>query len=108
MIWPFRRRKPRVRPPLQEKWKPGDLAYCISPVNHWQGAAGPSFRSTHRVTAVEPGHFSTGELGWGLGFDPWPLLYDARAFRKVEPCSEDFASRLAKIVKSKRKEKAPA
>ena len=84
MRWPFRRR-PRVRPPINEDWRTGDTAECIG--GDWR--AGPPRRPGRGdraiVLSVRPGHADGRELGWALELLGYAGLWDARGFRKVIP-----------------------
>jgi hypothetical protein len=109
MIWPFKRNKKLKveRPPINEDWAPGDLAYCVD--GNWGAVTGPPTASISRVEFAFPGvERDTGALGWGLKLQSWPDRYAATAFRKVRPdvtvCSTEFAN----FMKRLRKRPAPA
>lgn len=74
--------QPLARPPLTERWRPGDLAECIRA--DWIATARqPALGSRAIVVAVRPGHAQFRKLGWGLQLVGYPKLWDATAFRKV-------------------------
>jgi len=84
-MWPFTRKpKPAIRPPLNEDWKPGDMAECIG--DGWGDAKcrAPTIGTRAMVSAVFPGHFSQdGAPGWGLVLIGYGEAWDATGFRKI-------------------------
>lgn len=84
MIWPFSRKpRPQVRPPLNEQWRPGDMAECIRDSMFVAIGRGPRVGARAMVTSVFPGYHRDGAPGWGLVLIGFPEAWDARGFRKI-------------------------
>lgn len=91
----FSRFKARPAPkhiplPVDEDWKPGDLAECLHGGPWFEfGAAdgcrtGPDRGEIHCVSLVTAGYW-TGRVVIGLRFTRWPRSFEAGAFRKISP-----------------------
>ena len=114
MIWPFRRKKKpvAVRPPINEDWRVGDFAACITAAP-WIGGSGPALGSVCEVLAVVPGYIrSSGEPAWGLQLKGWDGLYHATNFRKLvrdkEECSAEFKALINLALRKRKKTGAAA
>lgn len=88
MIWPFRKRKPRLidRRVMNEDWRVGDLARCVD--DEWlpKDAIDPKINDVLRVSEVMEGQCETGPiLMFGLRFEGKPSnrAWAALAFRKI-------------------------
>lgn len=112
MIWPFRRKPKQLqRPPINEDWRPGDLAYCLN--GDWSPSGGPAKGEICRVADVFPGFNSvTNEPGWGLRLEGWKPAYAATSFRKVHPdrqqASSEFSDYIKRVIRKARKVEAKA
>lgn len=109
MIWPFRRRrKQKPLPPINEDWRAGDLAECISE-GSWSFESsledGPAKGQICRVTKVVAGHlFGTDQPAYGLGFVGFGYFYRASDFRKLRPVHEACDVGFAALIKRPKRE----
>ena len=110
MIWPFRRRrKEKPLPPINEDWRPGDLAECIDG-RPWSGdGPGPAKGQISRVTRVTIDKLqTTGEPAYGLGLEGFAGLYNAAYFRKLRPVHEACDVGFAALIKRPRRTEVDA
>ena len=108
MTWPFSRKaNAPERGPLNEDWRAGDLAQCVVRARwHSDEPGAPDLMDVLYVEAVYPGHDHKGVLGWGLRFKGLKFGYDAVAFKKLPPRSEQIARKTS--VSTPVREKEPA
>lgn len=95
MIWPFRRRPRqknsspvRDRRTMNEDWRAGDLACCISNSFYRPSQHNPNVGDVLRVTRVVEGFALDARVRlYGLQFESKPgnMAWDVTAFRKLRP-----------------------
>ena len=101
MTWPFTRKPRAIDPgPINEDWRPGDLAECLA--SGWDGpeGIGPEYGDVLVVRRVKATRGTyTSKDAWFLGFSGQPRdNFEASAFRKLPPyhsaADAEFAARI--------------
>lgn len=93
---------PKVRPPINEDWRVGDLAECISDDRAWKTLPGdvpPARGRIFMVSGIIIGFsLSDGRPMFGLRFRGFRGHWEAGQFRKIvqhhEPASAEFIAEM--------------
>lgn len=102
----FRKKpEPPEKPgPLNEDWKVGDLAVCISAPENWRlppGSDVPTKGTSYKVTRLTiDRRYDTKKVDWFLTLIGLNWTYTANGFRKVRQDEEECTTEFAETIKN--------
>jgi hypothetical protein len=117
-MWPFTRKPKPINPgPINEDWRVGDLAECVTSGDgsDWRHdlnnapAIGPAFGDVRRVQAVFVGQSRQLRRPlWWLVVNGIPANLPATCFRKVPPLNSEASAEFTAQIRKLAHRKAPA
>ena len=109
-MWPFSKKTPQPRNPINEDWAIGDLAECLAEGDWEPDPEGPENGDVLKVIGIDTGPVGLkNEIAWRLQFAPWKgVAFASEHFRKVPPLSEQESFTITAKIKRCKRSTAPA